>query len=650
MKNIYLFCVASAIILSACGGGADDIKLARITVNNYSGANPDLKTIYEHYDRNDPRFDAVCFLLANSPDKYSGDDREQLETYIQLIDSIAQVTVNEISASDRDRARKAAGRRQAFADNIYDYTVLNADSLFKSIDCAFEIWNTAPWRKEYDFDHFLEYVLPYRVSVEPLEYYWRWDALSRYNVQGDDMLDVARRINNNIKFVGDPLFRQAGLQGYSLMLRSRFGKCDDRAVLLTMALRAHGIPAAYDFVPQWGGYHTGHSVCSVLRPDGTGAVFHNVNDDGENTFFQHKTSKIYRKMYSIQRNTILHKRREKEQLPPIFSSLDIKDVTSTHAVGFADLRVDIPTSAENKIAYIGVFSASGWTPVAYAENRGAKSVFEAVGTGTDASGNVVFTGEDIGRGILYMPCFYTDDEMIPVANPVIHGNNSQRIITADASNTERVVLKRKFPRLKRIINFAEQMTGGVFEGANRPDFSDAKELHYITTTPLSRMQRVEIESPESFRYVRYRKPKGAFALGEMTVLGKDGQQIPGKVVAYDLLAKDNDINNIADGDPLTFFSVTGMMDVWAGLDFGKPVQITALEFCPRTDDNDVSPGDMYELFYWDDGWVGLGVQQATNYELTYNAVPVGALLWLRDLTRGREERPFTYDDGKQIWW
>ena len=27
-----------------------------------------------------------------------------------------------------------------------------------------------------------------------------------------------------------------------------------------------------------------------------------------------------------------------------------------------------------------------------------------------------------------------------------------------------------------------------------------------------------------------------------------------------------------------------------------------------------------------------------------------ALLWLRNLTKGREERPFTYENGRQIWW
>ena len=31
-------------------------------------------------------------------------------------------------------------------------------------------------------------------------------------------------------------------------------------------------------------------------------------------------------------------------------------------------------------------------------------------------------------------------------------------------------------------------------------------------------------------------------------------------------------------------------------------------------------------------------------------MPRGALYWLRDLSKGKEERIFSYEDGKQVWW
>jgi len=47
------------------------------------------------------------------------------------------------------------------------------------------------------------------------------------------------------------------------------------------------------------------------------------------------------------------------------------------------------------------------------------------------------------------------------------------------------------------------------------------------------------------------------------------------------------------------------------------------------------------------GWISLGVQTATTNELIYRNIPEGALLWLRNLTRGKEEQVFYVEDGEQ---
>ena len=66
--------------------------------------------------------------------------------------------------------------------------------------------------------------------------------------------------------------------------------------------------------------------------------------------------------------------------------------------------------------------------------------------------------------------------------------------------------------------------------------------------------------------------------------------------------------------------------------------------------NAIQVGDCYELLYWDGEWVSLGAKGATTTCLDYNNVPKNALLWLRDRTTGREERIFTYKNGRQMWW
>jgi hypothetical protein len=91
---------------------------------------------------------------------------------------------------------------------------------------------------------------------------------------------------------------------------------------------------------------------------------------------------------------------------------------------------------------------------------------------------------------------------------------------------------------------------------------------------------------------------------------------------------------------------------WIGTDFGKKVEINRIRYMPRTDDNSIVKDEVYELVYWDDNqWISAGVQtsEKDNY-LLYTDVPSGALYLLHNLSKGKEERIFTYENGKQIWW
>ena len=73
-------------------------------------------------------------------------------------------------------------------------------------------------------------------------------------------------------------------------------------------------------------------------------------------------------------------------------------------------------------------------------------------------------------------------------------------------------------------------------------------------------------------------------------------------------------------------------------------------YTPWNDDNYVSPGEEYELFYHNGigGWQSLGKQMATSDSLVYDNIPSNAILWLRNLTKGKEEQQFIIDqEGNQ---
>ena len=60
----------------------------------------------------------------------------------------------------------------------------------------------------------------------------------------------------------------------------------------------------------------------------------------------------------------------------------------------------------------------------------------------------------------------------------------------------------------------------------------------------------------------------------------------------------------------------------------------------------------YELYYWNSKgfWDDLGKKKATDNVLLFHKIPTNGLYVLKDLTKGKEERIFTYEEGKQVWW
>lgn len=105
-----------------------------------------------------------------------------------------------------------------------------------------------------------------------------------------------------------------------------------------------------------------------------------------------------------------------------------------------------------------------------------------------------------------------------------------------------------------------------------------------------------------------------------------------------------------DGDPLTFFHSNDTLS-WGGLELDKPTTISKIRFIIRNDDNGIRKGHEYELFCMDKGeWKSLGKQIATKDDkLLYKQIPEGALYWLRDYTKGKEERIFEIKENTIIW-
>jgi len=531
---------------------------------------------------------------------------------------------------------------------IFNDQCLNMDSLETNINVAYKVWRHRGWSKDYDEDIFLNYVLPPQIANEPLEYYWRTDIPEwlGFTYQGESMPEFAEKINSVMDIEMGRQNWGNDQMGYTAVMSGIPGKCDDRAILTTMAMRSMGIPAAFETIPLWGGTNNGHSFCGVIMPDSTTYAFQEKDDKYVDIRFANKVPKIYRQRYFDGVQSKAYALRNLESLPKLFEDFRLEDVTRYHGVECKDIDLPIEVKSDNRLCYLSLFHPSGWFPIACGEITGGNMHFKDIGTGVDSHMTNPLKGENIGNGILYLPIIF-EDKIIPASYPLIVFQSGMRLLKP-SSDKETIVLYRKYPLFERISMFADRMKGGIIEVAEKPDFSDAKIVHYIYDRPLSRMQTVKLE--DKFRFIRFRRPEGALSIAELLVCDPDGKIIGGSPISCDFLDKEHETTKVFDKDPLTFLDVPHGVNLWVGLDLGRTVQVGSVGFCPRNDDNGVSPGDTYELLYWDNEWKSLGVSRAMEQKLVYNNVPKNALLWLRDKTRGKEERPFTYENGTQIWW
>ena len=167
---------------------------------------------------------------------------------------------------------------------------------------------------------------------------------------------------------------------------------------------------------------------------------------------------------------------------------------------------------------------------------------------------------------------------------------------------------------------------------------------------------VKLNSNRKFRYVRYHSPsKGYCNVAELEFyedLTTD-RPLSGKVIGTDeVYQNDTSVakSKVFDGKSLTYFDAKASEGAWVGLDLGSSKQIRKIRFLARNDLNGIYPKNEYELLYWDNSWVSLGRVIANKDVLIYPQVPKNALLLLRNLTEGKEERIFSYSDDSQVWW
>jgi hypothetical protein len=599
----------------------------------------ELEKVLNYYNkspRDSLKYKAACFLIENMVHHYH--IKEEASVFI------------------RHHLRK---QKDYSGDILYEPDlnlypdIENIDSYFliRNIDHSFKVWQNQPWGKFIDFNRFCEEILPYSVANEPLSlwkenYYNYFQPFLDKKLTDDCPMAAAQIIYDAItseewRYIPN---MQLNLQiEANTLLEYRFGNCAEYAQIATYAMRALGIPCGIDIILQHpGDNYLNHYWNYTKNKQGESKEFElfYYKPQSEKVQIGRKRAKVYRRKFAFQNNSYpsLY---PSQTIPLLLDDVLIEDVSDYY---FPDTAIEIKLNKEklnNRILYLCVFNNKDWIPVC----------------GTKVDGDTV-RFEHIEKDIIYLPAFFENNTIIPAAHLTILCDNGSTKLFKPQPQTESICLKRKFPMSDNHYFCIERILGGKFQVADNSYFKNAKTLytiHNVKDLQWYIISEDSLSDKGKYRYIRYFSPENGYCnIAEIIFEGEDKNILSGKVIGTDGYWPWGDSTHTKDKafdrDPLTYFDAPINSEAWVGLDLGKPYKISKIAFLPRNDDNHIRGGDLYELCYWQDKWHSLGKQVGVDAEeLSYNNVPKGSVLHLKNHTRGQQERIFTYEKGEQIW-
>lgn len=534
----------------------------------------------------------------------------------------------------------------------FDISYLSAEDIKNNIELAYSIYNKTSWKDKVSLDLFCNYILPPRIEKRGpdnwreyyLNYFMRYDS----SFFKKDMKSVIREVyawqrnwdmnfdclwgDNNPKIPGG--FPTASID------KLTYGSCAEKAVKQVGIMRSLGIPATIDYSPMWLNCNSDRHDWGLIFLDSVNFEAINFSEPGVYKRSDFMVSKVFRKSYSPNFESHVFYRGYCKFLPEYFNDPFINDVTSSYIKTIdVEIEIDKDIPEEAKIAYLAAYRHPDWIPIDWSEIKGDKTVFH-----------------NINQDGMYLLVYIDENGMKYLQDPVSVKNADVHYYHADTTKLRSVKLTRKYYLGDYKFAYMGRMIGGKFQGANKADFSDAVNLYEVKKHPGPFFNEIAFNNSESFRYLRYLSPDSSYgnvAEIEFYENPSDTAKMTGRIIGTKGSMNNDPVTTSKaafDGNLLSIVNAPEPNGSWTGLDLGRKKRLSKLRFLTRTDMNFIYAGNVYELKYWSGEWKSLGVVTADTSYIIYNNVPSNALLLLRNLTTGQEERIFTYENGEQVWW
>lgn len=609
-------------------------KVIKLAGNN----GKELKKVIQHYSssvEDSLKLKATYFLIENMEEKYSIIPLKKDNDYKNLVlkGNIKEDKAwNPLESEIGKLIDSIETKESAYSEKIKDIDVITSEYLINNIDKAFEVWYRTKSFTKYSFNFFCEYILPYRIANEPLTD-WRSKAYKKYAHLLDSLHSTFSLATEIIK--ESDIYYNAGMSKYPFPITYQeidslhWGSCRHLSDYLLLSLRALGIASSIDVVPAWANRSSGH-VWNVIFDSSGKAVDIGFSKNGTNRI-DYKISKIYRTTFSNNSNSIRN---------------NWKDVTNEYEMPLTDINIDY-YNKKAKHLFLFVFNNQRWVPVALSLRKNNTFLFKNVSRGIPFGDNKILSYENEGKGIVYMPGTFLDKKnSFQMGNPIVlKEDGTVYKLTPNLKQKRDIILHRKYPKYENIDNYAKNMIGGIFELSSNSNFRNSKVIHTIEKKPVHSIEKINFSKSLKGRYIKYTAPLNNWMDAAEITFYYNSEKLKANILKP-LCAE---ISKIYDYDIDTYYSgeKKGESIVF---DFEKNTIINSLTYSPRTDGNDIIKGELYELFFWDKKWISLGRKKATKYVLKFQNVPNNSLLLLKNLTKGTEERIFTYENEKQIWW
>ena len=651
--------ISIALSLLLCVSCSYESELLRESLKAAGDNRAELEAVLEHYrtvDKDPEKLAAATYLIINMLPHYSYRDTAAINSYYR--DALDILGTGPSVDWQRDTLRQIGDTEYPWLsmDIIQDVKVITSDFLIHNIDHAFNQWRTRPWAKHLTYEEFRDWILPYKVTELQSFDEWR-DILSEYYSDSINKVpesDVERNsVYGAIEIVRNEIHTKQSDMGFKIFWEDRgclpllsaetwtrmtLGSCWDFVNMGISVFRSLGLPASLDYVPLWGRNSNGHSWYVFPSDRGREEVTINslIMSAGMQFYPYERIPKVFRDSYEINRRLYEYSKKAKYVYP---FDLCVKDVTDHYNLtSNIDIDVFDRIRLKDKYVYIAMFSPmsdDSWKILDFGIMKHGKAHFQ-----------------NMGRNMMYIAMGYNGKNIVPISNPfILHDNGNIEYIVFDDSEYRSITVKRKYYESYNVVDMRRRLLGGKIQCSNRADFSDAVTLFTIESTDIP--DKIKIATTNKFRYWRYLSLDGSYgSVAEVAFFDQDGEELTGRGIANPEADKET-IARAFDGDWLTNFETDQPDGNWIGLDLYTPQTVSSVRIVPRSDDNDVHPGQEYELRYLNarGRWKSLGKRIAEENYLEYDSVPGKCLLWLLNHTCGSDERPFVYDENNALqWW